>query len=109
MISIANMIGGITRDIEKSNNRNRMFGDSDKYYLEDLIGIFKQNLNELDPSYPEYEMLLKTVIVLNNKKQKFDEEVRIKKIEEAMRERKDNDIEYLKQEWLEYTNTEFSF
>lgn len=109
MISIANMIGDITRDIEKSNNRNRMFGDPDKYYLEDLIGIFKQNLNELAPSYPEYEMLLKTVIVLNNKKQKFDEEVRIKKIEEAMRERKDNDIEYLKQEWLEYTNTEFSF
>lgn len=108
MFSITNMIDDVTRDIEKRNTRRRMFGDPDRYYLEDLIGVFKQNLQVLDPSYEEYETLLKAVIVLNDKKQKFDEEVRIRKIEEAMRERKDNDIELLKQEWLAYTNIELS-
>lgn len=84
-----------------------MFENPEKYYLDNLIYSIQASLQELDPTFEEYDVLFKTLVLLDEERQKFDIGVRRereKRFKEEMLQ-KEKDIKELGDEYEAYKST----
>lgn len=97
----------VKKDFQQNIHRKRMFENPERYYLDNLIYSIQASLQELDHTFEEYDVLFKTLVFLDEERQKFDIGVRSereKRFKEEMLQ-KEKDIRELDDEYAAYKST----
>lgn len=97
----------VKKDFQQRIHHKRMFENPEKYYLDNLIYSIQASLQELDSTFEEYDVLFKTLVFLDEERQKFDIGVRRereKRFKEEMLQKEKN-IKELGDEYEAYKST----
>lgn len=81
------MSRNIIDKVERRNDMKRVFADSSRYYLDDLIYSIQEKLQCIDPCSEEHRVLFEKLMILDERKSNYDSGVRkdqeCKKVQES--------------------------
>ena len=87
------MMNNIIKSVERNNDIKRVFGDSSRYYLDDLMDSIQEQLQVLDPCSEEYNVYFEKLMLLDERKATYDKGVREDEERKNEQKRKMREIE----------------
>lgn len=87
------MMNNIIKNVERNNGIKRVFGDSSRYYLDDLMDSIQEKLQVLDPCSEEYNVYFEKLMLLDERKAAYDKGVREDEERKNEQKRKMREIE----------------